>query len=59
MLPEPRSLVDRALPVSHWETGVIVLVNQIDIIKDTWNCPRKVMKISHFEQTNQRLLSIL
>ena len=32
VLPEPRSLVDRALPVSHWETGVIVIVNQIDII---------------------------
>ena len=32
MLPEPRSLVDRALPVPHWETGGIVLVNQIDII---------------------------
>ena len=32
MLPEPRSLVDRALPVSHWETGVIVIVNQIDML---------------------------
>ena len=32
MLPEPCSLVDWALPVSHWETGVIVLVDQIDII---------------------------
>ena len=27
--------------------------------KDTINCPEKLMKISHFNQTNQRLLSIL
>ena len=27
--------------------------------KDTINCPEKVMKISHFNQTKQRLLSIL
>ena len=27
--------------------------------KDAMNCPEKVMKISHFDQTNQRLLSIL
>ena len=25
--------------------------------KDTTNCPEKVMKITHFDQTNQRLLS--
>ena len=29
------------------------------ISKDTINCPEKLMKISHFNQTNQRLLSIL
>ena len=27
--------------------------------KDTMNCPEKVMKTSHFNQTNQRILSIL
>ena len=27
--------------------------------KDTINCPEKLMKISHFNQTNQRLLSLL
>ena len=32
VLPEPRSLVDRALPLSHWETGVIMIVDQFDII---------------------------
>ena len=27
--------------------------------KDTINCPEKVMEISDFEQTNQRILSML
>ena len=27
--------------------------------KDTINCPEKVMKISHLNQTNQGILSIL
>lgn len=27
--------------------------------KDTMNCSEKVMEISHFDQTNHRLLSIL
>ena len=29
------------------------------LVKDNINCPEKVMKISHFNQTNQRILSIL
>ena len=35
---------------------ILILVTNI---KDTMNCPKKVMKISHFDQTNQRLLFIL
>ena len=38
-------------------------ISEISLIyshfKDTMNCPEKVMKISHFNQTNQRILSIL
>ena len=33
---------------------------QQDVVcKDTINCPEKLMKISHFDQTNQCILSIL
>ena len=32
---------------------------QSKVCKDTINCPEKLMKISHFNQTDQRLLSIL
>ena len=32
---------------------------EVDDDKDTINCPEKLMKISHFDQTNQCLLSIL
>ena len=48
--------------------GNVVKINTIDSNdddddvyddKDTINCPEKLMKLSHFNQTNQRLLSML
>jgi len=32
---------------------------QLKLFKDTINCPEKVMKKSHFDQTYQRLRSVL
>ena len=51
------SSIPRTATLSTFYQNNLPLFNFDD--KDTINCPEKLMKISHFNQTNQRLLSIL